>query len=336
MRIDYLIRRIFFFFVIVWLAATVNFFLPRLSGQDPIRDKLMFEATIGGSVQAGLEDIIKVYEEKFGLDKPVYVQYYNYLSNLARGDFNYSIAHYPNRVIDMLLDALPWTFALLGVSFVLSFLLGTLLGALFGWPHAPRFIQWLFPPLITLHAIPYYLLGLVLLYIFSFTVRWLPSGGGYTRGTIPDYNSIAFYLDVAKHSILPAASIVLVQIGGWALGMRAMMVTTRGEDYMIFAEAKGLSDRTLFLRYALRNAILPQVTGLALVLGYLISGAVLVEIVFQYPGIGTLLWRAIRETDYFLVQGIVFFTIVSIGLATLLLDILYPLLDPRISYDSKR
>lgn len=332
MRIGYVLRRLLFFLIIVWLAATVNFFLPRLSGQDPIRDKLMFEATIGGSVQAGLEEIIRVYEEKFGLDKPIYVQYFNYLGDLVRWDFNYSIAHYPNRVIDMLLDALPWTLGLLGVSFVLSFLLGTFLGALFGWPRAPRVIQWLFPPLITLHAIPYYLLGLVLLYIFSFAVHWLPSGGGYTRGTIPNY-SLTFYLDVVKHSILPAGSIVLAQIGGWALGMRAMMVTTRGEDYMIFAEAKGLSERTLFMRYAVRNAILPQVTGLALVLGYLISGAVLVEIVFQYPGIGTLLWRAIRETDYFLVQGIVFFSIVSIGLATLLLDFLYPWLDPRISYD---
>lgn len=295
----------------------------------------MFEATIGGSVQAGLEEIIRVYEEKFGLDQPLYLQYFNYLGDLARLDFNYSIAHYPNRVVDMLLDALPWTLGLRGVSFLLSFFLGTFLGALFGWPRAPRAIQWLFPPLITMHAIPYYLLGLVLLYIFSFAVHWLPSGGGYTRGTIPEY-SVEFFLDVVKHSILPAASIVLAQIGGWALGMRAMMVTTRGEDYMIFAEAKGVSERTLFMRYAVRNAILPQVTGLALVLGYLISGAVLVEIVFQYPGIGTLLWRAIRETDYFLVQGIVFFSIVSIGVATLLLDILYPWLDPRISYDSKR
>lgn len=335
MRINYLIRRLIFFLIIVWLAATVNFFLPRLSGQDPIRDKLMFEATVGGSVQAGMEEIIRVYEEKFGLDKPLYVQYFNYLGDLARLDFNYSIAHYPNRVIDMFMDAVPWTIGLLGVSFVLSFFVGTLLGALFGWPRSPRAVQWLFPPLITLHAIPYYLLGLVMLYIFSFAVRWLPSGGGYTRGTLPEA-SLTFYLDVVKHSLLPAASIVLAQIGGWALGMRAMMVTTRGEDYMIFAEAKGVSERTLFFRYAVRNAILPQVTGLALVLGYLISGAVLVEIVFQYPGIGTLLWRAIRETDYFLVQGIVFFSIISIGLATLLIDLLYPWLDPRISYDTKR
>ena len=334
MRIDYILRRVFFFFIIVWLAATVNFFLPRLSGQDPIRDKLMFEATTGGGVQSGMEAIIKVYEQKFGLDRPLYVQYFSYLSDIARLDFNYSIAHYPNRVVDMFMVALPWTLGLLGVSFIISFLLGTLLGALFGWPRAPRAVQWLFPPLITFHAIPYYLLGLILLYALAFWWRVLPSGGGYTRGTIP-VMSVDFALDVLRHSILPALSIILAQIGGWALGMRAMMVTTRGEDYMVFAEAKGLSERTLFFRYAVRNAILPQVTGLALVLGHLIAGAVLVEVVFQYPGIGTLLWRAIRETDYFLVQGIVFFSIVTIGLATLILDIAYPLLDPRISYEKK-
>lgn len=334
MRIDYLVRRIFFFFVIVWLAATVNFFLPRISGKDPLREKLMYQAAVGGGIQAGMEEMIKTYEAKFGLDKPVYIQYLNYLSDVARFDFNYSIAHYPNRVIDMFMGALPWTLGLLGVSFVISFFTGTLLGALFGWPRAPRAIQWLFPPLITFHAIPYYLLGLILLYLLSFAVRWLPSGGGYTRGTLPIL-SWSFALDVAYHAILPALSIVLAQIGGWALGMRAMMVTTRGEDYMIFAEAKGVSDRTLFMRYALRNAILPQVTGLALVLGYLISGAVLVEVVFQYPGIGTLLWRAIRESDYFLVQGIVFFSIVTIAVATLVLDLTYPLLDPRISYERK-
>jgi peptide/nickel transport system permease protein len=333
-RLNYILKRIFFFFVIIWLAATVNFFLPRLSGQDPIRDKLMFEATTGGGIQSGMEEIIKNYEARFGLDRPLYAQYFNYLADIARLDFNYSIAHYPNRVIDMFMAAVPWTLGLLGVSFVISFVTGTLLGALFGWPRAPRAVQWLFPPLITFHAIPYYLLGLVLLYIFAFAVRWLPSGGGYTRGTIPTM-SVEFALDVLRHAILPALSIVLAQIGGWALGMRAMMVTTRGEDYMVFAESKGLSERTLFFRYALRNAILPQVTGLALVLGHLIAGAVLVEVVFQYPGIGTLLWRAIRETDYFLVQGIVFFSIVTIGIATLVLDLIYPVLDPRISYDQK-
>jgi peptide/nickel transport system permease protein len=254
------------------------------------------------------------------------------MGDILRGDFNYSIAHYPNRVLDMIFDALPWTVGLLGITFLLSFSVGTLLGALFGWPRAPRSLQWLFGPLLSLNAVPQFLLGLLLLYALAFAIKIFPSGGGYERGTIPSL-SWSFVMNIAYHAILPALSIMLVQMGGWALGMRAMMVTTQGEDYMLFADAKGLSERTLFFRYAVRNAILPQVTGLALLLGQLISGAVLVEWVFQYPGIGSVLFRAIRESDYFVVQGIVFFLIATVGLATLLLDVLYPLLDPRISYE---
>jgi len=332
LRLTYIIRRVFFFLVIVWLAATVNFFLPRLTGQDPIREKLMREAMLGGAVQSGLDEIVKTYEVKFGLDRPYYMQYLSYLGDILRFDFNYSIAHYPNRVLDMLLDSLPWTLGLLTVSFFFSFTIGTLLGALFGWPRTPRYVHWLFGPLLSLNAIPYFLLGLLLLYFFAFAVKAFPSGGGFERGTLPTL-SWKFALDIAYHAVLPALSILLAQVGGWALGMRAMMITTQGEDYMVFADAKGLSERTLFLRYAVRNAILPQITGMALVLGNIFSGAVLVEIIFQYPGIGSMLWRAIRETDYFVVQGVVFFSIVSIGLATLVLDLIYPLLDPRISYE---
>ena len=332
MRLNYFIRRVGFFLVIVWLAATVNFFLPRLTGQDPIREKLMREAMLGGATQSGLDEIVKTYEIKFGLDRPYYVQYLTYLGDVLRFDFNYSIAHYPNRVIDMMADALPWTMGLLTVSFLISFTVGSLLGALFGWPRTPRYVHWFFGPLLSLNAIPYFLLGLLLLYFFAFAIKIFPSGGGFERGTLPNL-SWSFVLDIVYHAILPAFSILLAQVGGWALGMRAMMITTQGEDYMVFADAKGLKERTLFMRYAVRNAILPQVTGMALVLGNIFSGAVLVEIIFQYPGIGSMLWRAIRETDYFVVQGVVFFSIVSIGLATLVLDLIYPLLDPRISYE---
>ncbi|MEZ4710205.1 MAG: ABC transporter permease [Caldilineaceae bacterium] len=332
MRLNYLIRRVGFFLIIVWLAASVNFFLPRLTGQDPIREKLMREAMLGGATQSGLDDMVKTYEVKFGLDRPFYMQYFSYLGDVSRFDFNYSIAHYPNRVIDMLTDALPWTLGLLTVSFILSFTLGSLLGALLGWPRTPRFVYFLFGPLLSLNAIPYFLLGLLLLYFFAFAVKILPSGGGFERGTLPTL-SLSFAIDIVYHAILPAFSILLAQVGGWALGMRAMMITTQGEDYMVFADAKGLKERTLFMRYAVRNAILPQITGMALVLGNIFSGAVLVEIIFQYPGIGSMLWRAIRETDYFVVQGVVFFSIVAIGLATLILDLIYPLIDPRISYE---
>src|SRR5207245_1209995 len=169
----------------------------------------------------------------------------------------------------------------------------------------------------------------MLVYIVGFSLQWLPLYGGYTAGAIPQW-SFSFVIDVLKHAILPALAIILGSIGGWALGMRAMMVTTQGEDYVVFAEAKGLQPRTIFVNYGIRNAMLPQATALALVLGQLVSGAVLVEIIFGYPGIGTLLFQGIKGSDFFLVQGIVFIVIVAISLATLILDLTYPLLDPRI------
>jgi peptide/nickel transport system permease protein len=187
------------------------------------------------------------------------------------------------------------------------------------------------PPLWALHAIPFFLCGLILMYFLAFQLQWLPMFGGYTAGAFPALTP-AFVADVVQHATLPALSIILVATGGWALTMRGMMVTTEGEDYVTFAEAKGLKSLTIFLRYCVRNAILPQTTALALSLGQILSGAVLVEVIFAYPGIGTVLYHAIRENDHFLIQGIVFSVIVALGLAMLILDLIYPWLDPRITY----
>ena len=319
------------FFLIVWLAATINFFLPRIGGQDPIREMMVQQAALGGSVQTGLEEMIEIYNEKFGLNRPLWQQYLIYLGDMSRLDFNYSITSYPQQVSDMIVRAMPWTLVLLTSTTLFSWVVGTLLGAFMGWPRAPKFLSFLLPPLLSLNAIPFFLLGLILIYLFAFHWRIFPLFGGYQQGTIPAL-SPAFFKDALYHSVLPALSIILVSLGGWALGMRAMMITTRGEDFVNFADAKGLKGRTIFLQYAIRNALLPQATALALVLGQLVSGAVLVEIVFQYPGIGTLLYQAILASDFNVVQGIIFVLIVSIGLATLILDLIYPLLDPRITF----
>jgi peptide/nickel transport system permease protein len=329
--VGYLLRRIGLFVLIAWLAATLNFFLPRLTGQDPVRVKLLQQAQLGGHVQAGIDEMVKEYDRRFGLDRPLWIQYLSFLRDAVRLDFNYSIANYPRTVNDMIAEALPWTVALLGTTTVVSFALGTFLGALLGWPRAPRWMRWLMPPLWALHAIPFFLLGLILIYVFAFRFPVLPMFGGYSAGAFPAW-TLTFVADLVRHAILPALSIVLVATGGWALSMRGMMVTTQGEDYVTFAEAKGLRSLTIFLRYCVRNALLPQATSLALALGQIVSGAVLVEVIFGYPGIGTVLFQAIRENDHFLIQGIVFTVIVALGLATLILDAVYPLLDPRISY----
>jgi len=330
-RIDFVLKRVFMLLVLVWVAATLNFIGPRLTGKDPVRTRLLKQAVVGGYVQQGMEEMAKEYERKFGLDRPLWAQYATYLGDMSRLNFGPSITNYPRTVNEIMADALPWTMVLLGTTTVLAFVLGTLLGAILAWPRSPRFLQYLLPPLLTLSAVPYYLLGLVLLYVLAFRLPLFPSFGGYTPGTLPALN-MGFVLDAASHAALPALSIVLAALGFWALGMRAMMVTVQGEDSMIFAEAKGLKNRTLFLRYAVRNALLPQATALALALGEILSGAVLVEVVFGYPGIGSVLYNAIKDFDYYLIQGIVFTIVVSIGLATLLIDLAYPLLDPRIRY----
>jgi peptide/nickel transport system permease protein len=273
----------------------------------------------------------KEYEQRFGLDKPLWRQYLAYLQDMSRLHFNYSISNYPRTVNEIMAEAIPWTVGLLGTTTILSFTIGTLLGALLAWPGAPRGMRFLMPPLWALHAIPFFLCGLLLMYLLAFQLKLLPMFGGYTVGAFPAL-TLAFVGDVLKHAVLPALSIILVATGGWALTMRGMMVTTQGEDYVTFAEAKGLKSPTIFLRYCMRNAILPQTTALALSLGQILSGAVLVEVIFAYPGIGTVLYHAIRENDHFLIQGIVFSVIVALGLATLMLDLLYPWLDPRITY----
>jgi peptide/nickel transport system permease protein len=330
-RLAYVARRIGLFVAVIWAAASLNFFLPRISGQDPVREKLMQQAAATGSVQTGLEEMVQEYQREFGFDQPLWRQYLTYLSSVAQLDFGYSIANYPRTVASILSYALPWTIGLLLTTTILGFVIGTLAGALLAWPRSPGFIQYLFPPLLTLSAIPFFLLGLVLIYLFAFRLHWFPLFGGYTPGTFPALN-LNFARDVLKHSVLPALAILLASLGFWALGMRGMMVTVEGEDYMTFAESTGLKDRTLFFTFALRNALLPQTTALGLSLGQLLSGALLVEVIFSYPGIGSVLYNSIRQFDYFLIQGIVFTIVLAVTFATLILDLIYPLLDPRITY----
>ena len=330
---NYLLKRIGLFIVVIWVAATINFVLPRLSGGNAIREALLQQAAQGGYVQSNIDAMVAEFDKDFGLDKPLWEQYLIYLWNISHLDFGFSMANYPMRVSTLMVSALPWTLALLGLSTAIAFTLGILFGGLMAWPKTPRFIvNVLLPPLLTLSAVPYYMLGLVLLWGFAFETHLFPLFGAYTAGTIPDWGDIEFLKDVASHMVLPALSILLSSLGFWALGMRAMMVTVQHDDFVQYADAKGLKSRTVFFRYAVRNALLPQLTALGLTIGHILSGALLVEIVFSYPGIGSVLYHSIRSYDYFAIQGIVFGVIVSITLATLILDLVYPKIDPRITY----
>lgn len=332
MSAAYVVRRVLLFFVVVWAATTFIFFLPKLApGRNPIVERIGMMIATGGANASGMQAMVDAYEKKFGLDKPLWQQYLTYLGDLSHLDFGYSLMQYPTTVVEIIRAAIPWTIGLLTVSTLIAFTLGTILGALLAWPRAPRAIQFLLPPLFMFSVIPYYLFGLILVYLLAFQLRIFPMSGSSQLG-VGTSLSLGFFMDVIYHSILPALSIVLASLGFWALGMRAMMVNTAGEDYMLFAEAKGLKSKRIFFGYAMRNALLPQTTTLALSLGTILSGALLVEVVFNYSGIGSVLFRAVSAFDYFTIYGVVFFIIVGVAFATLVLDLVYPLLDPRIRY----
>jgi peptide/nickel transport system permease protein len=217
---------------------------------------------------------------------------------------------------------------------IISFVLGNLIGAMTSWPRSPSWIKGLMAPLMMLQGVPAYVLGLLLIFFVAFRLNLLPIGGAYKIGSRPEF-TLAFVLDAARHQILPALSLILTSVAGWALGMRGMGITIQGEDYVNFAEHRGLSPRTIFNNYYVRNALLPQVTGLALAFGTIITSGVLVEQLFGLPGLGGILGQAIIANDYFVIFGISFFVIIAVTLLMLLVDLLYPLLDPRIRFGSK-
>ena len=331
MPLNYLLKRLGVFLIIVWAGITINFIMPRLAPVNPIQERLLQAVSFGGAGKSDMEAVVRTYEARFGLDQPLWKQYLRYIGDVLRLDFGVSIANFPSRASDIILRALPWTLGLLSTATLIAFALGTLLGALLAWPRAPALLHYLAAPLLALSAIPYYLLGLGLVFLLGFTLRAFPLGGGFTLGTLPSA-SLTYAIDIIYHSVVPALSIVLSSVGFWALSMRGMMVTVQGEDYVNYARARGLKNRDIFLRYALRNALLPQTTALALAMGYVVSGAVLVEVVFAYPGVGTVLYRAVQTFDYTVIYGVVIMIIFSIALVTLILDLIYPLLDPRIAY----
>ncbi len=337
MTLSYFVRRVFFLFLVVWTAATINFVLPHLAGRDPIKEQMLIQIASQGRTQADAEAMIRTYTRLFGLDRPLWEQYLTYIGNVMRLDFGYSINNYPRTVMDIIISRGRLTLPFVVVSIFISFTFGILLGAFLGWNRTPQWVSNLVvPPMLVLSSVPQFLVALVLIYFVAFRMRLLPMNGAYPRTMVEDWGSLTFWMGYAKHAILPILSMVLVDASGWALGMRAMMVTVEGEDYATFAEAKGLTTWRVFFRYLLRNALLPPLTGLAIRLGFIITGASLVESFFAYNGLGSTLGGAIGNFDYFLLYGIVTIMVMCIALATFVMDMIYPLLDPRISYKAQR
>lgn len=322
-------RRLGFLVLVVWAASTITFFVPRISSRNPVRERFALLARGGGFSPENQEQIVQAYSTKFGLDKPLSEQYWDYISSLARFDLGVSINQFPKSVLELIMEALPWTIGLLLVSTILSFIIGNLLGGLAAWPGSPAWVRNLSTSFVLLLGVPPVLMGVLLIFFLGFQFSFVPISGSYTAGTFPAF-SASFVLDVGRHMILPALSLILGTVGGWVLGMRGMGVTIQGEDYVLFAEHKGLSSSTIFRNYYLRNAMLPQVTGFALALGNVVTSAIIVEQIFGLPGLGTLLGDAIRANDFLVIYGIVLFITFAIALLMVLVELFYPLLDPRI------
>lgn len=320
------------FVITIWIASTFVFFLPRLSGQNPLAEKIYQEAQQGGYEDPNVAERVRVFEAKYGFDRPIWQQYVKFVTDVIQFDLGRSIFQWPKTVNEILAEKIMWTLAMGLLTLILAFLIGSLMGALMEWRRHNIGLMVSMAPILALSAVPFFIFGLVLqLLVFNIDNEF-PLVYGYQQGIVgwPDWTDFSFILSVLKHAILPALSITVVSLGGWAMGMRGMMVTTKGEDYMLQAEAKGLPDKVMFFQYAIRNSLLPQLTGLTLALGLIVSGVVLVEIVFGYPGVGGQLLQAVRSNDYPTTQGIVFVLAFGTAGATLALDLLYPLIDPRI------
>ncbi len=329
MTIKLVIRRLLFLVLVIWAASTIVFFIPRLSSRNALRERFGELARTGGFSPADLEKIIASMNQQFGLDRPLYEQYWTYLGNIVRMDFGYSLYRYPTTVSELIAQSLPWTIGLLLVTTILSFIIGNLLGAVAAWPRAPGWLRGFATPFILLTGVPPVIMAILLLFFIGFRLKWLPLGGAYSVGVVPTF-TWAFAVDLFRHQILPALSLILGSVGGWVLSMRGMGVTIQGEDYVNFAEHKGLTGGRIFRDYYLRNAMLPQVTGLALALGTMVTSAIIVEGLFGLPGIGTMLNLAIRANDFPTIYGIVLFITIAVAVLMTIVEFIYPLLDPRV------
>ena len=334
MVLNYIISRLAMLVLVVFLAVTINFAIPRLTPGDPVEQQLATLVATGGGQIGDVTAMAEAYRAKFGLDQPVWKQYLNYWWDILHLNFGYSLAQYPATVAQMIRSALPWTLGLVGTSTLIAFAIGSLLGGLLAWPGIPRALRGFIPLLMTISAVPYFLLGIILIFFLSILLKIFPAAGGHQFGSVLrlDWATIK---DILRHAALPATSIIVAGIGTWALEMRGMMISVLGEDYISLAEAKGLKGKRIFLWYGLRNGLLPQLTALALRLGHVVAVVILVEVIFSYPGVGFKLFQAVQTKDYFVIQGIVLLLILAIALTMFVMDLIYPLIDPRITYQHR-
>jgi peptide/nickel transport system permease protein len=319
---SFIVRRLIFYVVAAWVALTINFMIPRLVPGNAVESIMSKFTDLQPSAYRAIQAMLGV-----GNAGSIWHQYWAYLVDVSHFNLGTSSSEFPAQVSTLLGEALPWTITLVGSATVIAFLVGTALGIAAGWRHGGG-LDRVLPGLMFLQAIPYFFFALILLELFAVKLHVFPVGQGYGQGLIPGWHW-AFIGSAIGHSLLPALTIVLTSIAGWMLQMRNVMITTIGEDYVVAAQAKGLPNRRVVFTYAARNAILPQLQGFGLAIGFVVSGALVMEIVFSYPGIGLLLVNAVTSDDYALTQGIFLVITFAVLFANLIVDLIIVFVDPR-------
>lgn len=319
----YLVRRLIIYLVTAWAAITMNFLIPRLMPGNPVEVVMSeFKGRMSPAATKALTTLFGLNHASFG------AQYIEYWGKLAHGNLGVSFTDFPEPVMSVIGSTLPWTVVLVGLCTVLSFILGTAIGTVIGWHRGSTWLESLLPITTFFSSFPYFWAALLALLVFSEELHWFPLAGAYSASTNVSF-SLSFFGSAVYHGLLPAATIVISSVGGWILGMRNMMVTTLAEDYVVMGQAKGLAPRRVMTAYAARNAVLPSIASFAMSLGFVVSGAILVEVVFSYPGIGYTLFQAVSNEDYPLMQGIFLVITLAVLVANFLADFVYVAIDPR-------
>lgn len=318
----YIGRKLFVYLLTFIVAVTINWMIPRFMPGDPIRSMLA-RASVGDP--EALAAMTAYYEEVFGLDQPLHEQYLSFWAGLFRGDLGISVMLYPEPVTDVIMRAVPFTLGLLLPAILLSWIIGNRFGAFAA--RSKALDNTVLPVGYILTATPYMWLALLLAWSLGIVAGILPASNGYSLSLRPEFSWL-FISDLIAHWFLPFLSMFLVALGGWAIGMRNMIIYELDADYSNYLQALG-APRKLVRRYAFRNAMLPQITGLAVQLGTIIAGSLLTEIAFNYPGLGKLILDSLESRDFFLLQGIFLFVVVGVLIANFIIDIVYVLIDPR-------
>ena len=325
----YVLRRLFQFVLVVFIGINLSFIVTHATPIDPVEQTIAATTAFGSTSPEAIALMRQALRELYGLQGGLLEQYLVFWKRVAVLDFGPSLSAFPTPVSDLIWRALPWTAGLLFVSTSLTWVLGNLLGGLAGYLHENRTLRLAGVLAMGFHPIPYYIVAFVLVIVFGYLWPVLPISGGAQMNLARGF-TFEFVGSVVTHSVLPVLSLVLVGLGGWFMGMRSLVSNIVSEDYVVYAELGGVARGRILRSYVMRNALVPQVTGLAMSLGAIFNGAIITEQVFGYPGIGSLLVSAVHAGDYSLVLGLTSVSIVAVSFAVLLLDMLYPFLDPRV------